>query len=163
MDNTALAAKNGKYNSSFIASIATVFLIFFINGHGKDVLNPALFTSYGFIALGLSIASIFWWLSFFDRRPWLKLSPEGLAFRRWIFPFTPMTLVAWADIEYVYIQQQSGKGAFSETLCIGHKHRPKEIKLSITGFNTPAEQILIVLYHYSAEYNFHCLGMKVKR
>ena len=163
MDNTALAAKNGTYNNVFIATIATGFLAFFVSEHRKEVLNPALFTSVGFIALGLSIASIFWWLSFFDRRDWLKLSPEGLVFRRWIFPFTPMTRIAWADIEYVYIQQQSGKGAFSETLCIGHKGRSKEIKLKVTGFNTSSAQILSVLYHYSTEYHFHCLGMKVKR
>lgn len=136
---------------------ATVVLIMFILGKAKSFYDYRHFNpdgiNYLFFLILLAF-TLYWWFSYFDRQPKLKINEQGIWKRRNIFPFAPLHCIPWKEIVYYQLQQKPQKLTSPEILVIKTKQDQKEVQIGLTLLDVPATQLTELIRYYAIIYKF---------
>ncbi|OQP45353.1 hypothetical protein A4D02_33695 [Niastella koreensis] len=147
----ALELRKGKS----IATSAVLFFIIFIGIMIREKYKEGLGTDQVIFLILFIAVGIFTLIHSFDKSPDVIINQEGIRNRKHHFPFSPLILMSWNDIQYFFLREIEEEYGSTFYIMIRERETEKDRKLTLSGYDSSAETILSLIRQYAEKHNIH--------
>ena len=157
MEKPEIVAHTSRFSSIFLTVMTTLLLLTIRTQLENKPLNWEMFNlaraGGGVFALVFALWVLLV-LTYFDRAPQLVVNNDGIAKRKYYWPFVNKYLnIPWHSM-YYYFFVTNGR------LIIQQKEKGKEIKIWLTALDIPPADILAAIKKYAALNSVKDLGVE---